>query len=115
MPYWSERRRPCDGNTTQAELDGNLCVLRIERGSLGADRHLGGALGPGIGNGEFLGVDAVGAGSLERLDPPIDGALHGGRAGNAAADFVRQAAQIALQRGGLEGGLNDASGVVGIS
>ena len=60
-------------------------------------RHLGRALRPGIRNGETFGVNAVGAGGFERLHAPLDGALHGGRAGHASADFVRQMAQVALE------------------
>ena len=45
----------------------------------------------------------------------LDGTLHGGRAGYAAADFVGQAAQVAFERGGLQGGLDDAGRVVGLS
>ncbi len=89
MLYRSERGCPSDGNTAHAELDlGNLRELRIKRGSRGADGHLGRALGPGIRDGELLGVDAVGAGSLEHLYAPVHGTLHRGCAGHAATDFV---------------------------
>jgi hypothetical protein len=47
-------------------------------------------------DGEFFGMDAIGSGDFERVNAPIDGALHGGRAGNAAADFVCQFAQVVL-------------------
>ena len=42
----------------------------------------------------------------KRLHAPLHGVLHGGRARNAAADFVRQAPQIVLQRRWLESRLN---------
>jgi hypothetical protein len=63
-------------------------------------------------DGEFLGVDAVRASRFEHLHAPVDGALHGGRAGHAAADLVGQVAQIAFERRGLEGFLDDLVGVV---
>ena len=94
----SERGRPRDGDAAHAEVDfGNLRQLGIERSSGGADRHLGCAFGPGIRDGEFFGVDAVGSGGFEHLHAPVDGVLHGGSAGNAAADFVGEVAQVAFE------------------
>ena len=104
--------RPGDGDATDAEFNfWNLREFGIERGTGGADRHLGGAFRPGVWDGEFFGVNAVCAGGFEHLHSPVDGALHGGSAGNAAADFVGEMAQVAFDRRGLEGLLNDAVGI----
>jgi hypothetical protein len=42
----------------------------------------------------------------------LDGMLHGSRAGNAAADLVRQAAEVVLQRRRLQRGLNHSVRIV---
>src|SRR5579863_6620931 len=94
----SERWRPRDGNTAYAELDfGNVCELRVKSGSGGADGHLGSAFGPGKGDGEILGVNIVSAGRTEHLHGPLDGTLHGRRAGHAATHFIGQAAQVVFE------------------
>jgi len=76
----------------------NLREFGIKRGPGGADGHLGRAFRPGMRDGEFFGVDAISSGCFEHVYAPIDGALHGGCAGNASSDFVRQFAQVVLYR-----------------
>ena len=106
---WCQRGSPRDRYAPDTEVDsGNLRELGIERGAGGADGHLGCAFCPGMRDGEFFGMDAIGAGDLERVHSPVDRALHGGRSGNASADFVSQFAQVVLYRGWLECQLNDA-------
>ena len=75
---------------------GDALALGEVSGAGGADGHRGRAFCPGMRDGEFFGMDAIGSGDFERVNAPIDGALHGGRAGNAAADFVCQFAQVVL-------------------
>ena len=90
---------PRDGYTAHAKLDfRNLREFGIKRGPGGADGHLGRAFRPGMRDGEFFGVDAISSGCFEHVYAPIDGALHGGCAGNASSDFVRQFAQVVLYR-----------------
>ena len=50
--------------------------------------HLRGAFGPGVRNGESLGMNAVGSRGRERLYPPRYGMLHAESAGNAAPDLI---------------------------
>ena len=59
-------------------------------------------------------MNAVGAGSGEGLHSPLDGVLHGRRAGDAAADLVRQTTEIVFQRRGLKRDLDDLVGVIGV-
>ena len=107
---------PGDGYTAYAEVNcGNLRELGIEGSASSADGHLGRAFCPGMRDGEIFGMDAIGSGDFERVYAPIDGTLHGGCAGNATADFVRQFAQVVLYRGWLKRELNDASVVVGVT
>ena len=112
----SKRGRPSHRHCMRAENRGqqsaHLCIAHfIER----SHRHLGRALGPGVRNREAFGMNAVSPGNGKGFYSPLDRMLHGGRAGHAAADFVGQLAQVAFERGGLQGGLNDAGRVFGLS
>jgi hypothetical protein len=64
-------------------------------------------------NREFFGVNAVGSRSFEHLHTPIGCALHGGSAGNTAADFVGELAQIAFEGRRLQRRLYYVIGVAG--
>lgn len=113
MLYRGECRRPRDGDAANAKLDlGNLSKLRIEGSAGGADHHLRSALRPGIRNGEFFRMDAIGVGSLKGLHAPVDGPLHCRLARHTATDFIRQPAQVAFNRGRLEGSLHNNGRIV---
>ena len=96
----SQRRSPRHGNRADAEGRehssaahlGGIDLVRRGR------RHLSGAFRPGTGNGESLGVNAVGAGGGKSLHPPRHSVLHRERARNASADLVREPPKIRFQR-----------------
>ena len=82
---------PGDGNDTQQKW-------------LGRDHaHPSGAFRPTCLDGEVFGMNTVRARSLECLYTPLDGLLHGRRAGNASADLVGQLLQVGVEGRGLKG------------
>lgn len=78
-------RSPGNGNRPQDELF---------RGNY---RHASCAFGPRCLDGEIFCMDAVGPSGFERRDAPRNRFLHGGRAGDAASNLVRELLQVGFQ------------------